>query len=720
MKNQLLKTLKKYFGYDEFRPMQAEIINSVLAGQDNFVLMPTGGGKSLCYQLPALMLPGLTLVISPLIALMKDQVDALQVNGIKAEFINSSLTPKQIAAAYDRAKNREIKILYLAPERFAQIEFQSFLQSLEVSLIAVDEAHCISEWGHDFRPDYRNLSLLKRLFPGTPLIALTATATTKVREDIINQLKLSQALFFITSFNRENLQLSVIEKKQAFPKLLSLLEKYKNESVIIYCFSRKETEELAEKLRSNNFSAQAYHAGLKTRDRKSVQELFIKDKVDIIVATIAFGMGIDKPDVRLVVHYTYPKTLEGYYQEIGRAGRDGLVSECVTFYTYADTRKHEFFINQIEDEQLRRRAREKLSEILNFYSLVSCRKKYLLKYFGETLLSENCGSCDICLTKRETFDATIVAKKIFSAVARTENRFGRNYIIDILLGKKNQKILANKHEQLSVFKIITDFSESQLIKIINQLTDLNYLRRSEGQYPILSLTKQAVDFLRSNEILTLAKPPAEAVLSKKPTKSGELEFNFELFAVLKSLRRELAEQANVPPFVIFGDASLREMAHYFPQDKHNFLKISGVGAKKLEQFGDIFLKAIIEFTTKHKLVALIKPESVLVKSVLKPDVLAPKSYLKTKALIAKNVSIERIAKRQGLAPSTIVTQIEKMVLAGERINLEYLKLPRQRYETIKKAFIKCGSEKLKPVFEYLDKKYSYNELKIVKILINLP
>jgi ATP-dependent DNA helicase RecQ len=717
MTDQLLKTLKQYFGYDNFRALQGEIIKSVLAGHDNFVLMPTGGGKSLCYQLPALELPGITLVISPLIALMKDQVDGLQANGIKAEFINSSLTSAQITAAYARAKNNEIKILYLAPERFALSDFQKFLQSLDISLIAVDEAHCISEWGHDFRPDYRNLSLLKKLFPAVPLIALTATATAKVREDIISQLNLKTAPTFISSFDRENLNLSVIEKRQAFPKLVRLLEKYKDESVIIYCHSRKETEEIAENLCLNKFNARAYHAGLESNERKAVQDLFIKDHVNIIVATIAFGMGIDKPDVRLVVHYTYPKTLEGYYQEIGRAGRDGLPSECVTFYTYADTRKHEFFINQIEDNNLRARAQEKLNEILNFYDLDTCRKKYLLKYFGETQEKENCGACDICLTTKETFNATEVAQKILSAVARTESRFGKNYIIDILLGKKIQKILINNHDKLSVFKIINDFSENQLAQIINQLINLDYLRKSEGQYPTLILTRKGVEFLRSQEALSLNKPTADVAGNKKPAKKGELSFNLELFALLRATRKELAEEENVPPFVIFGDTSLQEMAYYLPQSRDDFAQISGVGAKKLEQFADIFLEIILNFTRENNLVPPARSDKKTGEPIARViKVKSPTFYLRTRELLTKKIPLERIAKSQDLALSTIINHIEKLIDAGEKIDLEYLKLPLAKYEIIKQAFDECGDEKLKPVFEYLGGKYAYDDLRLVRVL----
>lgn len=487
--------LKQYFGYDQFRPLQEEIINHVVAQNDCFVLMPTGGGKSLCYQLPALKLPGMTLVISPLIALMKDQVDALRACGVPAAYINSSLTPTESRAILAQARDRELKILYVAPERFSIPEFQLFLQTLQISLIAVDEAHCISEWGHNFRPEYRNLSSLRSLFPDTPLIALTATATHKVREDILNQLQLQQARIFVSSFDRENLRISVVEKKQALPKLLHLVEKFRHDSVIIYCFSRKETEEIASSLASQKFNVKAYHAGLDAHERNKIQEAFTKDKVNIIVATIAFGMGIDKPDVRLVVHFTYPKTLEGYYQEIGRAGRDGLPSECVMFYTYADTRKHEFFINQIDDAQLKYLAKDKLNIVSNFAKLTTCRKRYLLKYFGEDMTVQNCGSCDICAPQKETFQA--------SAPLRIRN------------------------------------------------------------------------------------------------KKVSFTYNEDLFAHLKVVRKSLASAANVPAFVIFGDKALQEMAYYLPQDLASFAKINGVGSKKLEQFGQVFLQTIINFTKQQ-------------------------------------------------------------------------------------------------------------------------
>lgn len=590
------KLLKKYFGYDKFRPLQEEIIDNVVKGNDCFVLMPTGGGKSLCYQLPALKLKGLTLVISPLISLMKDQVDALRACGVSAEFINSSLTAKQAGEICGRIEKGEVRILYIAPERFALEHFQEFLSGLEISLIAVDEAHCISEWGHDFRPEYRHLSSLKITFPDVPIIALTATATKKVREDIISQLRLYGARVFISSFNRTNLNVKVTEKKQALKKLLGLLKNYRDESVIIYCFSRNETETIAEELRSYGFNARAYHAGMNSKERTAVQELFITDKVNIIVATIAFGMGIDKPDVRLVVHYTFPRTLENYYQEIGRAGRDGLPSDCVMFYTYADTRKHDFFIEKIYDDELREKAREQMAKVLTYAQLMTCRKKYLLDYFGEELKEENCGSCDVCQANRQTFDATVPAKKILSAVARTNSRFGRNHIIDVLLGKNSQKVLANGHDSLSVFGIIKDYSKSEINQLISHLVNLGYLQKSEGMYPILFITRRGAEFMQGNEFLALPRLAADKIEAGASQETGNDGYNKKLYDKLRALRKELADKAGVPPFVIFGNAALQEMASRFPRNNAEFLDITGVGAKKLERFGTVFLKAINDFT----------------------------------------------------------------------------------------------------------------------------
>lgn len=711
-----MKTLlKKFFGFDEFRPLQLEIISNVINGGDSFALMPTGGGKSICFQLPALKMKGLALVISPLIALMKDQVDGLKVNGINAEFINSSLSGEQINDIMKRAEKGDIKLLYIAPERFAIDSFQKFLNSLEISLIAVDEAHCISEWGHDFRPDYRNLSILKKLFPKTPLIALTATATEKVRRDILNHLNIPKARQFISGFNRENLNIKIIEKKNAFSKLVFLLENYKKESVIIYCFSRKETEEIADNLRLNGFNARAYHAGLEPATRKLVQEQFITDQINIIVATIAFGMGIDKPNVRLVAHYTFPKTLEGYYQEIGRAGRDGLPSECIMFYTYADTRKHEFFINQIENDSLREKAREKLNDVLNFADLSGCRKKYLLKYFGEEMEGDNCRSCDICLTEKEMFDATEITQKIMSAILKTDSRFGRNYIIDVLLGKNTQKIKINRHDHLSVFGIINEMSADELGQIIKQLVDRLFLNNSGGRYPTLGLTKKGIEFLKKNEKLELAKPTIEIEVKPRQKKT-DIEYNQELFEKLRILRRQIAKETGLPPFVIFGDTSLIEMAGYFPRDKNNFADISGVGAAKLEKYGKTFLDVINIFIKENNITPPDRPKRKI-DNIKHIKIRRPQFHTKTKELLIKKIPIISIAKHQDLQLNTIINHIEKLIDSGEKIDLDYLKLPRDKYEIIKQAFEECGDERLKPVFEHLNKKFSYEELGLVRLLL---
>ncbi|MEE3003994.1 MAG: ATP-dependent DNA helicase RecQ, partial [Chloroflexota bacterium] len=449
----MLEHLKTYFGFDRFLPLQEEIISRVLSKKDAMVLMPTGGGKSLCYQLPAVLFSGVTIVVSPLIALMKDQVDGLLAHGIAAGFINSSLTASQINRVQQMTRDGAFKILYVAPERLALPGFKDFLDSVDVSLFAIDEAHCISEWGHEFRPDYRNLRTLRQDFPTVPIVALTATATEQVRRDIVNQLGLGQAQVFISSFNRPNLNYAVQPKRKSFDQLLTLLNKHKNEPVIIYRFSRNSTEELVDDLAEEGFNALAYHAGLGPEVRRETQEKFIRDKVPIIVATIAFGMGIDKPDVRMVVHYDLPKTLEGYYQETGRAGRDGLPSDCVLFFSNQDRLKQEYFIRQILDQAERENAEKKLRQVIEFAELWNCRRKYLIEYLGEGWSETSCDGCDNCTTTRETTDATEISQKILSAVIRTGNRFGARHVADVLLGKRTKQIERWQHDDLTVFGI---------------------------------------------------------------------------------------------------------------------------------------------------------------------------------------------------------------------------------------------------------------------------
>lgn len=490
-------TLKKYFGYDEFRPLQKEIIERVLAREDCVVLMPTGGGKSLCFQLPTLLNDGITVVISPLISLMKDQVDSLLASGVSAALINSSLTASAIQEVIAQIKAGAIKIVYIAPERLGMPEFEAILHTLPISLFAIDEAHCISEWGHDFRPEYRNLNKLRSKFPTVPIIALTATATAKVRADIVKQLALPSPHIFISSFNRQNLSYEVLPKKDSFKTILSLLASYPNESVIIYCFSRKDTESIAEKLIEHGYNAGTYHAGLTADKRRDNQERFIRDEIHIMVATIAFGMGIDKPDVRLVIHHSLPKSVEGYYQETGRAGRDGLPARCVLFFSMADKFKHEFFIGRITDEEEKQQVQENLNHVLNYGDLTSCRRKFLLRYFNEEYQEVNCGNCDRCIAPT----------------------------------------------------------------------------------PLLAPTKSA-----------------RSVTEKtRASLSTDANFDPELFAALREVRTNEAARLKVPPYIIFGDKALRDMASKRPQTDEDFLNISGVGDKKLAKFGELFMGAIRDF-----------------------------------------------------------------------------------------------------------------------------
>lgn len=486
-------TLKQYFGYDTFRPLQEDIIKNVLAKKDCVVLMPTGGGKSLCFQLPALLQDGITIVISPLISLMKDQVDALLAIGIQAAMINSSMNASEINDIIEKTKRGAIKILYIAPERLSLSSFENLLHTLPISLFAIDEAHCISEWGHDFRPEYRNLKHLRTKFPNIPIIALTATATIKVRDDIMRQLDLPAPQIFTSSFNRPNLSYQVLPKKDSFKTISSLLSSYRNESAIIYCFSRKDTESIAEKLNAHGFKAATYHAGLTSDRRRDNQERFIKDEVHIMVATIAFGMGIDKPDVRLVIHHSLPKSVEGYYQETGRAGRDGLPSRCVLLYSAADKFKHDYFIRQMADSEDKIQVQNNLDQSVQYGTLDSCRRRFLLKYFNEDYTADNCGNCDKCSAPPE--------------------------LVATSLTKKSQPKV------------------------------------------------------------------------KVPDMQGGA-YDTDLFEVLRQVRTKEAERLGVPAYIVFGDKTLRELVLYQPQSEAAFLRINGVGEKKLQQFGSIFIEAI--------------------------------------------------------------------------------------------------------------------------------
>jgi ATP-dependent DNA helicase RecQ len=709
-----LNLLKSYFGYDHFLPLQEEIIANVLAKKDALVLMPTGGGKSLCYQLPALCFDGLTLVVSPLIALMKDQVDALQANGIPAEFINSTLSPTEIARVQTQAKGGQLKILYLAPERLALSGFRGFLGALNVSLIAIDEAHCISEWGHDFRPDYRNLKILRHDFPAVPVIALTATATEKVREDILAQLELRPAQTFLSSFNRANLTYLVQAKKDAFSALLGLLQKHKDAPTIVYCFSRKDTEALAADLSAHGLKALPYHAGLDSAVRTDHQEKFIRDEVPIIAATIAFGMGIDKPDIRLIVHYDLPKSLEGYYQETGRAGRDGLPSECVLFYSYGDKIKQGFFINRIEDTVERENAQQKLAQVIKFADLQTCRRRFLLEYFGEKWPEENCGGCDVCLTPKEEFDATEIAQKVLSAVVRTGERFGGDHISRVLRGASTSRVRSFGHDRLTVYGIARDSTEEELKQIISLLVAKGLLAKNEGKYPTVSVTQSGWAFLKQPEKLLLAKPKLKAEIASARS-AGDLEYDQELFEQLRRLRKRLADARGVPPFVIFGDGALQQMAFYLPQRRESFSRISGVGNAKLAQFSEDFLAVIRYYAHQNGLTERGTPPRRTERNRTTKH--AGSTYDETKKLLSQKLSLSEIAQRRELSEATVIGHLERLIAAGDKLELDHLLPPHPRFAKIEAAFQNSDSEYLAPVRGSLGEEFSYEELRLVRLYL---
>ena len=707
----MLDLLKRYFGYDEFLPLQEEIITSVLNGEDALVLMPTGGGKSLCYQLPALRFDGLTLVVSPLIALMKDQVDALKSNGIPAAFINSTLPFAELLRVQEQALQGVLKILYVAPERLSLPNFQTFLTRLKVSLVAVDEAHCISVWGHDFRPDYRRLGDIRNAFPGVPFLALTATATERVRRDILDQLHLNKPRQFIASFNRANLSYGVLPKnRDSFEVLVDHLQKHKGESSIIYCSSRKETESLAAQLRKDGFDAHPYHAGLDNETRRQTQEDFIRDRVSIIVATIAFGMGIDKPNIRLLVHYDLPKSLEGYYQETGRAGRDGLPSDCVLLYNYGDAAKQEFFIEQVEDESERRNARQKLGQVVDFCQLQSCRRKYILSYFGEAWNKANCEGCDFCLVPREEFDATIIAQKFLSAVYRTNGRFGLNHVISVLRGANTKTIRQWDHKKLSVYGIAKEHSVNELKEIAGLLIAEGLLAKNSQEYATFGVTESGMHFLTSRESLVLTRLKREEEKASSASRAA-LDYDQGLFDTLRDLRSRLAVERGVPPYVVFGDVTLQQMAYYLPQSSESLSRIPGVSDSKLQQFGDRFLSVVREHALAHNL----EERDIPARKRIRSDrvILPGSTYDQTRQLLQQGLSIGEVARERGLAESTIAGHLNRLVRAGEKLDLGPLLPPQERFDKIRAALVETGGEYLSPAKEVLGDEYSYDEIRIV-------
>ncbi len=588
--------LKNVFGYDHFRPLQEDIIQRTLSGKDSIVIMPTGGGKSLCYQVPALCVDGCAIVVSPLISLMQDQVLSLQQQGVAAKLWNSTLTHTEVQEVEFELVQNRLKLLYVSPERLVLPDFLALLKSCNISFFAIDEAHCISEWGHDFRPPYRQLHQLKTLFPNKPILALTATATEQVTHDIINQLTFTDYKIFKASFNRPNLFYDVKPKKNTFQLLLKFIAERKDQSGIIYCQSRKSVDNITEKLCKNGYAARAYHAGLSSLEREQAQQTFIHDDTAIIVATIAFGMGINKSNVRFVVHYDLPKTVENYYQETGRAGRDGLDSYCLLFFSFADRHKHETFLKDIPDEKERKNCYKKLNQMVDFAAQPRCRRKQLLHYFGEDHSECDCQFCDICKNPPKEVDITLVSQKVLSCIYRVNQNYGVTMIIDILRGQLTPKIKQLRFDQLSTFNIVQDLSKNDLHDVINQLIYLRYILIEGYEYPVLKLSTLAWSFLKEKQPVLM--PVYEKPKTAKPTRKKAISGDFDdlLFQKLRDKRKALSTKQNVPAYIIFHDKTLQEIAIAQPQSIDELLSINGIGQKKAQQYGHEFLAVVHEFS----------------------------------------------------------------------------------------------------------------------------
>jgi ATP-dependent DNA helicase RecQ len=702
-----LNVLQQHFGYASFRLPQEAIIQSVLAKKDTFVLMPTGGGKSICYQVPALMLKGLTIVISPLIALMKDQVDALRLNGIEAAYINSTQSYQEQETILAKARTGQLKLLYLAPERLLanSAAFLNTLVGYNVSLIAIDEAHCISHWGHDFRPEYLMLAKLKKSLPDVPVIALTATADKLTQKDIVEKLELADPAIFVSSFNRANIRYTVEPKQKSFDKLVDFLETRNDESGIVYCLSRKSAESIAQDLVSVGYQALPYHAGLEREQRARHQEMFLRDEVKIMVATIAFGMGIDKSNVRFVVHMDLPKNIESYYQETGRAGRDGIDSEALLFYSSADIMKLKSFV-QIEDNADQSEiAMKKLDQMGRFGELVTCRRKYLLNYFNEHA-EDYCGNCDICLTQVELFDATILAQKAISAVVRLQESFGAGYVIDFLRGSNSEKI-RTEHRALKTFGVGADLGKDDWNKIVRELIERGYLEKTEGRYPVLRTSPKSNGVLKGSEkvMLTKAKQKAEPVHQVEEEK---LPYETALFMRLKDIRRELALAENVPAYIVLADSSLMELCTYLPQSIDEMQNISGFGNVKLAKYGERFLTSVREYCNAHGLTSRLHFKSPKRIRKAKPE---RDTDTKQQSLdyYRQGKSVAEIADLRGFSATTIEGHLAFYVQQGD-IPIERL-MDTSKIPAILEAIEKVGRERLSPIKQVLGDNFTFGEIK---------
>tara|TARA_R110002050_G_scaffold53118_2_gene120797 strand:- start:23702 stop:25843 length:2142 start_codon:yes stop_codon:yes gene_type:complete len=704
-KDQVFSNLKNYFGYDSFRANQQDIIEAVLNKKDCLVIMPTGGGKSICFQLPALSFKGVTIVISPLIALMKDQVDGLNANGIPASYFNSSQSSEAQHAIIENVIRAEIKLLYVAPESLASL--QNILTEKYISCVAIDEAHCISSWGHDFRPSYQQLGFLKTTLPNIPFIALTATADKATREDIVKQLRIEHAQIFISSFDRENIGLEVRAANNRISQVVKFIKARPNQSGIIYCLSRKTTEQLSNKLKANSIPAEAYHAGLNFDKRSKVQESFIHDKTQIVCATVAFGMGIDKSNVRWVVHYNMPKNIEGYYQEIGRAGRDGLKSHALLFHSYADVIQLQNFASGASNEAVQI---AKLDRMKQFAESTTCRRKILLSYFGE-LLGSNCGNCDVCKNPPQFFDGTIIAQKILSTVYHLKQQEAMGIIIDVLRGSQNASIVSKGYQEVSTFGIGKDISWQHWQHFVIQLINQGFCEIAFHKHNALQLTDFSNQVLFKGAKVALTKPVAvtevkpvvkekKTRLKRAKTKTKAKPATSNLFEKLRQLRYKIALEEGIPAYLVFSDATLKEIERERPLSEDDFLSISGVGQRKLEVYGDEFMAEIMNFM------------GLKVKKPKKAD-----TYTTTYELYKSGLSIEEIAVQRKLNTTTIYSHIAKLYSTGKKINL-YDFVSKSDVEAVRKAKETLGSPKaLRPYFEYFNESIDYFKIRLALSIV---
>ncbi|MCD6064331.1 MAG: recQ [Flavipsychrobacter sp.] len=707
----LKQALKHFFGYDNFRLTQQPIIETVLSGQDVMAIMPTGGGKSICYQLPAMLMEGLTVVISPLIALMKDQVDTLVANGIRAAYLNSTQTNDEQDRIIEQAKLGEIKLLYFAPERLFknQQQLSSFLSSLNCSLFAIDEAHCISQWGHDFRPEYLQLAALKKNFPSTPVIALTASADTITQKDIVEKLGLYRPEIFISSFNRANINYYIQPKRKALEQIARYLDKHKDDSGIIYALSRKSTEEIAASLKSMGYAAAYYHAGMSSEERSRVQEAFQRDEKKIIVATIAFGMGIDKSNVRFVFHYDVPKNMEGYYQETGRAGRDGLRSDAIMLYSSGDVMKLLRFISIDENPEQTAVMKKKLFQMKEFAESETCRRQYILNYFGEKAPAY-CGSCDYCLSNLEQREATIEAQKFLSAIVRTGERFGADYLIDFLRGSQSAKII-EEHKSIKTYGIGKDLRKEEWQTIARQLLQQRLIDQTEGNYPTLKLNEASRRILKGEQQVTLVlkKPQEETTVTDAP------EYSPELLKQLKTIRQDIAERENVPAYIIVSDSTLVEMATFLPQSFEELRLVSGFGDYKVAKYGGSLLKPVLAFVKENNLeskIHLKTPKRERRERPQKPEkAVASGTQLASLQMFKEGYDMADIAAQRKLSLTTIETHLAAFVVSGELQATDLVK--REKLDKIVALIRQTGETRAaKPLKDLLPDDYTYGEIKI--------